>query len=214
MRSKVSNLIVVVFFVLFSGCYLSHEVSHSTEVDSGISSAVGGNPSAVGGGFSAVGGSISVADDNPSVDIDRPITDAGVEEASLLGAWQGRAVFVDTNEEVYTLDGIAFEFTDTEVSISFAGVDLGRAEYSINKSLEPYKLDINVEAMISDLAPQMTGVDAESIASWLPLSSSIFKIENNELTIATSMWSSKQPLSFDAGWEKGNTMVFELSSVR
>lgn len=214
MRSNVSNLMVGVFFALLSGCYLSHEVSHSTEVEGGTSSVLGGSFSAVGGNISAVGGSFSAVGGDPSVEVDRPITDAGIEEALLLGAWHGRAAFVDKNEEVYTLEDVTLEFTDTEVFISIAGVEFGRAEYSINRSVNPYQLDIHIESAIRDLAPQTSEAQIESIASAMPLSSSIFKIENNELTIATTVLSSGLPRSFDAGWEDGNTLVFEFTRVR
>jgi hypothetical protein len=199
---KVSNLMGVGLFVALSSCYLSNEVSHSTEVD-------GGNPSAVGGSTSAVGG-------DALVNIDKPLEDSGIEEALLPGAWQGRLLFSPNSGEVSFLNDWAFEFTDTEVVISYADVKLYGAKYSINRNVNPYQLDLKIESLYFNTTPPLTEEAIESINLAYP-TSAIFRIENTELTIALSGWpfafDQSPPRSFDPG-EDGMKVIFELTSDR
>ena len=199
---RVSNLLVVSLFVLLSGCYLSFDVSHSTGDDGGRPSVNSGSPSAVGG--------------NSSVEIDKPLVDAGYEEASLLGAWQGRSIFANVKDETFVLDDWTFEFTRTEVLVFYRDIKLGEARYSINKNANPHQLDL-VPVYAYFAGPSNLKEKNIESTNLRYTSSAIFKIEDGELTIATSAWpfvsTGSPPRSLEPRGD-GTTLIFQLTSVR
>ncbi len=232
MLSRIWNLASICLFLLLSSCFRSYEVSHLTDVDGGGPSgggdspsvgggdpsvgggdpSVGGSPSVGGGDPSVGGGDPSVGGGNPSVDVDKPIVDAGIEEASLLGAWRGRLLFTDNDNQVSILDDIGFEFTDTEVVVSFTGIELYRASYSVNRDVDFYQVDMKITSVSRHVAPQLAEADLASL-NFQHSFPAIFKLENGQLTIAMSVWLSSPPRSLDPGVE-AMTAVLELSRVR
>lgn len=202
MLSRKLNLICVSLFGLLSSCYLSDDISHSTEVDAETPPVGTDEPSDIGGGSLSVDGNPSVDNSGLSKEDDKPIVDAGTEEISLKGTWRGKwtVPFISDGEIVSSMiSDCVFEFSDTEVVITLIGGESFRGDYFIDNDSTPYRMDIKI--------------DPSSIFANIPngLVPFIYKIENNTLTLATggTMVAPSIPPSFDV--RNGATLLIELT---